>query len=123
MTVLERGAVPAPVLPKETTTVEKLGGDVVVRGLLLSERLHLSALQSNLRTPLPGETEEQARLRAGMVMVPRMLEVSVVLNDGQPVYTAKQWEEFGATNEAEALRLFSIALRLAGRDLEAAAKN
>lgn len=123
MTVLQRGAVQAPALPKETVHVASLGGDVIVRGLLLSERLANAANHTQLSKPQPGETEDQARVRAGMGGVPRTLARCVVLADGQPMWTERQWEEFGSTQQAEALALFSVAMRLNGLDLEAAEKN
>lgn len=123
MALIERSAVQTPALPKETVTVEPLGGDVVVRGLLLSERLDNSATHAQLSKPLAGETEEQARIRAGMLMVPRTLATCVVLADGAPLYTQRQWEEFGSQHQTEALHLFSVAMRLNGQDLEASEKN
>jgi hypothetical protein len=123
MTLLERNAVQEPVLRKETVPVASLGGDVVVRGRLLSESLQLSALQSALREPLPGESEDDARARAGSVMVAKTLHLGVVLADGEPMWSEQQWNVFGAANLVEAMTLFSTVQRLSGSDLQAIEKN
>jgi len=104
MGLIQRADVRAPVLPKETVTVEALGGDVIVRGLLLAEKL------------------ERNRLSGGH-LVAHTLAHAVELGDGLPLYTAEEWAVFGAQNPAAALDLFKVAQRLSGDDPEANRKN
>lgn len=116
---IERNKVKPPVLPKETTDSAAIGGEVIVRGLLMSDRMALWALAK----PREGETEEQASARAAAGMVPEMLARTVVLADGKPLWTAQQWDEFAASNSTEALRIFSIADKLSGGDSKEIEKN
>lgn len=106
MAILERGAVPAPTLPKRTVEVPELGGEVIVRGLLLADRL--AVLSS------PGV--DYGRMS-------RLLAASVVLADGEPLWSAAEWEEFGAQHFEAASRIFDVALELSGLKGEAAEKN
>ena len=53
MPALKRSDLVAPELPRETVAVPALGGDVIVRGLRLSERL---ALFAGLRTDADGRS-------------------------------------------------------------------
>jgi len=123
MPILDRSQIKEPVLPKETVEVPALGGEVVVRGLLLSERLELSTVQRKLGEPLPGELIEDAKRRAGARLVPITLARAVVLSDGEPMWSATQWEQFGSQHFDAAWQLFDVAMRLSGNDLEAAEKN
>ena len=123
MALIERSQVKAPSLPRETVAVPALGGDVIVRGLLLSERMQLSSLNAQLAEPAPGETEAQARSRAGGHLVSFTLARSVELADGKPLYTQQEWDAFGADHPEAALDLFKRARVLGGQDREEAAKN
>lgn len=120
---LERNQIQSPVLPKEAVQVDALGGEVIVRGLLLSERMEMSALNVRLSQPQAGESEADARARAGGQLVVHTLARCVVLADGEPMWSAAQWDEFGARYPEEALHLFNTARRLNGQDAEAAEKN
>lgn len=123
MSLIERSAVQAPVLPKETVPMPSLGGDVIVRGLLLSERLTLSALSGQLSEPHPGESVELAQARAGAQMVSHTLARAVVLADGQPFYSVAQWDQFGAKHTGDVLALFQASRRLNGYDEGDTEKN
>lgn len=123
MPILDRAQIKEPVLPKETVEVPALGGEVVVRGLLLSERLEISAMRRSLGMPLPGETEAEADSRAAARSLPVLLARTVVLADGNPLWTVEQWEQFGAVHSGDALHLFDVAMRLAGFNAEATEKN
>lgn len=120
---LQRSQIKLPVLPKEAVQVEALGGEVIVRGMLLSERLQNDRLNAEARKPVDGETEEQGRARAGGLIVPRVLHQCVVDPDGASLMTADEWDQFGALHRADVFRLFNVAMRLSGQDLEAAEKN
>jgi len=101
-------------LPREAVLVPALGGEVIVQGLLLSQRLELHALQTDLSTPRGDETADQARNRAGAHIVPLMLAAAVVSPEGRPLWGAADWETFGAVHPGPALELFDVAMRLSG---------
>lgn len=120
MTVIKKADVPTPVLPKETVEgITALGGDVIVRGLLLTERLAFKAQiardQELAATPTVAA--------AVMERVPQLLALCVVDADGAAIWPAATWDEFGARHEDDALRLFNVAMRLSGFGAEDSAKN
>jgi hypothetical protein len=106
---LKRDQIKPPALPREAVMVEELGGEVIVRGLLLRERLALFA----------GASEGAAEYKH----VCEVLAVSVLAGDDKPVYTADEWEAFGARHLAAAISLFSHVQRLSGLDIEASKKS
>lgn len=116
MALLERSKVKPPVRPMETVPCAALGGDVIVRGMLLSERLELQALNALMAEPAAGETEQQARARAGAHMTAQMLARCVVLADEKPLYSVHEWDQFGAKQPAAVLDLLKVAQRLSGND-------
>lgn len=107
MAVLNRSAIPAPVLPKETIEVPSLNGEVVVHGLMLKDRMEL----------LFSESE------TGRINLSLMLSKTVVDDKGDPVFTEQQWELFGATHFVDAIALFKVAKRLSGIDAKVAKKK
>lgn len=121
--VLNRSQVPVQKLPEQVEPVPELGGDVVVRGLLLSERMQIDDINEKAKVPQEGETDEDARIRAGKLVVPRMLSATVVDDEGQPLFSLEQWDVFGGKHRATTFRLFDIALRLSGRITEVVEKN
>ena len=106
---LNRNSLTLPALPSETVAVAALGGDVIVRGLKLSDRL---AIFADLR--------EDGKSYAHLA---RLLAASVVGDDGKALLTADEWEAFGGANFTEALALFGVARRLSGLDAEVVEKN
>lgn len=106
--VLTKASIVAPTLPRETVSVPSLGGDVVVRGLRLSERLAMSM-----------NVTQSERFR----MVPVLLELTVIDADDAPVFSADQWEDFGALHLDDAMALFDVAKRLSGMDEGALKKS
>jgi hypothetical protein len=121
--VLNRSQVKQPTLPQQIEPCEELGGDVIVRGLLLSKRMELDEINDKAKEPLEGETDEQARTRAGKLVVPRTLHACVVDDEGQPLLSMDQWDIFGGAHRATTFRLFEIALRMCGRIPEVVQKN
>ena len=107
MAVLKKANIAAPVLPMETIEVPELGGEVIVRGMLLRDRIGLFF-----------DAEKN-----GHGQLSKVLAATVVDADHVPVYTQDEWEAFGATHSATVIRLFDVARRLSGLDAEAAAKN
>ncbi len=123
MTLIDRATVTAPTIRKETVPMESQGGDVVVRGLGLDELLELSNVQSTLREPIDGESEDDARARAGSKMVAKTLHLGVVLADDKPMWTEQQWNQHGSQHLVECMTLFAAVNRLSGKDLAATTKN
>lgn len=123
MMVLNRSQVPEQKLPEQVEPVPELGGDVIVRGLLLSKRMELDEINDKAKVPLEGETDEEARTRAGKLVVPRMLHACVVDDEGHSIMSLEQWDVFGGKHRATIFRLFDIALRMCGRITEDVQKN
>lgn len=123
MALLKRAEVKAPTLRKETVSVEALGGDVVVRGLLLSELIELRQLVQSRKTPTVGESPDQAAARAGAQICAITLAKTVCLADGEPLYSVNEWEVFGAQHPGQALELFNVSQRLSGQVAGAVEKN
>lgn len=97
MGVINKANVPPPVLPKQVVDVPELGGEVIVRGLLLNDRIEVIEKASE-----------------GELNIAEMLARTVVDDENTPIYTAQQWDEFGSTNFGCALNLFNIAKGLCG---------
>lgn len=115
MPVLKREAVqPPPDLAREEATVAGLDGAVIVTELTLDARLDFDAL---LREKATGAK------RAVHAMVPHLLAVAVVLEDGEPLYTVAQWRAFGGRHRDAAIELFNVAMRLSGFNGDEPAKN
>lgn len=121
---IDRNQAKPPVLPKEAVDVPEIGGEVIVRGLLLTERLALFV--ENL--PAAEAAGEGPAIDGPLatdryIHIPRMLARTVLASDGEPLWTEAQWQEFGAVNFEASLRLFRVAQRLSGLDIEEARKN
>ncbi len=106
--LLKRDAVQKPTLPQEVVPVPELGGDVLVRGLGLAARMEL-------------QQDFKARTRFGHIAP--LLSLSVLDADDVPIFTAAEWEAWGATNYTAAIRLWDVAWRLSDLDGKEAAKN
>ena len=122
---LDRSQIQLPELPKETVLVESLGGEVIVRGMLLSERLTNDGLRASERKPREGETDDAAHARAGAAVIFRVLHICVVDDSGNRLMTVQEWDQFGtaAAHQNDAFRLFNTAMRLSGQDLGDVEKN
>lgn len=133
MAVVKRGAVSAPNLPKETVEVEAIGGDVVVRGLTLTEYLAIALRMEDLARQArarrsAAESDGAAPAPAVGVadigpIMPVLLAIAVVDADGLPLWSEAEWQAFGGKHAAQAMALFNVAFRLAGLDKGANAKN
>jgi hypothetical protein len=104
---LTRAELRLPPLPKKTVNVPELGGEVIVRGLLLRDRLAL--------------VDEAGPQDMGRVA--RLLAATVIAPDDTPLLTVEEWEQFGAVHFAATLSLFGEAAKMAGLAVEAAEKN
>lgn len=106
MAVITKDQIPASVsLPREAHPCEGLPGDVVVQGLMLSDRMRVLSPQCDGK-------------RAS-----HLLAASVVDADGDPVFTVDQWEAHGGKHSKSVLNLVGVAMRLSGMNLEAEEKN
>ena len=123
MTIIDRSALTTPSVPREAVFLAPLGGDVIVRGLMLSEMIELASLKARIAAPVGTETEAEALARASGAMVAEQLHRCVVLADFKPVYTAAEWDSFGAMHPADVLALYSVVRRLNGEDAGANEKN
>ena len=106
---LTKAQITRPVLKKEAVAVPELGGEVIVRGLLLSERFALFS----------GINEANAKF----LQMPRLLSMVVVDAEGAAVMTEQEWDVFGAESFTAMSALFEVAKRLSGLDAEVVAKN
>lgn len=117
---LDRSSIVVPELPKTTLECPLLGGEVVVRALLLSEQLANTARQQEERAPRLDESAAEAQARANGTMTVRLLAQVVVDAQGQPLLSTTEWEAFAAKDPsaffdfASAVTRFSLG---AGDDL------
>lgn len=101
MAVLNKANIPPPSVPKEVVEVPELGGEVIVRGLLLSDRIRLFSSAQSQKT-----------------YISHLLSCTVVDNENTPIYSIDEWESFGARNFEASLALFKTAKTLSGLDVE-----
>jgi hypothetical protein len=104
MAILNAQTAQLPPLPKRTVDVPEMGGEVIVRGLLLSDRLRLAGLVG------AGADKE---------VVAQTLALTVVDEVELPIWTVAEWERFGAVHFPAALKLFKEAQELSGIGLSA----
>lgn len=123
MATINRQAATLPPLPTAEVEVPEAGGVLKVRALLLTERLDLSRRRAADARPRPGETDEDANARAARAAVTSTLAMCVLADDDRPLWTERQWDQFGAVHLLPCLNLFNEAMRLSGADLEAERKN
>lgn len=98
MGILKRADIAPPTpLGKETVAVPALGGEVVVRGMTLTERLVVSA------------TEGKVEAFEGIAFA---LSRCVLDAEGEPLMDREQWELWGAANTPAAIDLFVAVKRL-----------
>jgi hypothetical protein len=96
---LSKAEIRRPALPKRAVAVPELGGEVIVRGLLLKDRLALFRDGTETRD---------------YEFVAQVLAVTVVDAEGEPVFTVDEWNEFGAVHVKPAMDLFLVASELSG---------
>jgi hypothetical protein len=88
-------------------TVKPLGGEVIVRSLLLWERLQYIHERNG------GDYQH----------ISRLLAVAVMDANREPLMSAQDWERFGAAHYEAMLELFDVAWRQSGFATEDAEKN
>ena len=97
--VIKKSDAKPPVLARETVPAPGVGGDVVVQAMMMSDRLQIATAD------LPQYAH-----------IAEVLARSVVDADGERIWTAKEWEVFGGTNQEEVWKLFDVAKRLSKLD-------
>lgn len=122
MTAIKRADLPQVELRSEEVPVPSLGGDVVVRGLMLAEVLRLERLRLKEATPTAGESEDDARSRNWATFAAEALAAQVFDCDGDPLMTAAKWSIWAAANAVEFADLYNATARLRG-ELGEAKKN
>ncbi len=93
-------------VPTERVQVDALGGEVLVRGLTLSQRVAIAAAADG-GAP-------------GMLSI---LAATVLADDGEPLWPAEDWDLWAGQHLDDAVRLVTVARRLSGIDLEAARQD
>lgn len=99
------------------------GGDVTVRGMDLPQWLAFEDARSMLREPLEGETPHQHDARRMNKLLPLVLSMCVVADDGEPIYSEDDWRIWCGQNIAEGYVLFAAATGLSGTDTAAQKKT
>lgn len=110
MGLISREQVKPATVPSETHPCPSLGGDVIVRGAMLSSRLAMEVAANGQALPLDKT-------------VPKVLALSVFGADGEPLLTEQEWNDHAGQHYSECIGLFNVAMRLWGFDNEANRKN
>ena len=106
--MIKKSATSAPAIPEEVVKVPELGGEVLVRGLLLKDRLAIALSEGYERMALMLACCVYAKDDAGVAV---------------PLWSAAEWERFGSVHYEAALKLWDVTRKLADLDGENAAKN
>lgn len=115
MALVKRSELSVPLeLAREVIAVPALGGEVAVVELDLGGRLEFEAQLAATRKSGKGLVS---------AMVPQLLAMTVVGEEGEPLFDVKQWQAFGARHRDTAIELFNAAMRLSGFDAAENAKN
>jgi hypothetical protein len=109
--VIDAETIAPPVLPKETVQVDEFGGEVVVRGLLLAERLQMLL-------KVDGSASVDGSERMGYMLHRCVRDVH-----DHPVMSLEGWEIWGAMHYETAIALWNRAMRLSGFNVEDERKN
>lgn len=119
MAVITKAGTAGPILPKQTVEVEALGGEVVVRGMLLVELLGVQSRIADLH-----KANQAGDMAASVsAIVPEVLSMCVLDADGVSLFDQHQWQIWGGQHQAAALNLFNVAWRLSGMGRTGTAKN
>ncbi len=109
---------PPPVLRKEVVETSQWG-ELVVRQLLASDRVALSATEADVPAE---ETDTQRRQRVSRnyaLFLSELMACAVTDKAGEPMYSATDWDAWNATQGQDCLALANKALAINGyRTLE-----
>lgn len=112
---ISRSQVRRPVLPREEVPAPAIGGDVIVQGMDLPQMATFMAAQRQAAKPRDGEDEQAASARAAAELMPLLLHMTVLADDGQPVYSLAEWGVHAAAHADEAATLWRKAMQLSGQ--------
>lgn len=114
MALIERGAIPAVVLPEEVAEVPELGGEVLLQGMDLARLGRFQVAYAQASVPLEGEADKATQQRATLEVLPLTLGMCVLAADKQPVYSPAEWAVFAYKHADAALGLWQRVLALSG---------
>lgn len=114
--MLKKSEVPVPpLLEEEIVPVPELKGDVLVRAMMLKDRIELAVTTGYAR---------MAPVLAACILVDGGIdEVSGKKLGFVPLYTIDEWERWGAKNHVAALTLWNKASELSDLEGHDAVKN
>lgn len=95
-----------PLLREDIVEVSELGGEVIVRGLMLADRLNITLHRDN-----PEE------------VISSILAGCILDGNRQPLFTRDEWERFGARHDDAVMTLWEKALDLSSFKKAAAEKT
>ena len=104
---------PPPVLRKEVVPTSQWG-ELIVRQLLASDRV---ALSMNDAEGPQDETDAQRRQRISRnyaLFLAELMACAVVGKDGEPMYSAADWDAWNSTQGEDCLALANKALAING---------
>lgn len=123
MTTIARNQVAPVALPSAEVELPSIGGTVLVRGLDLPGVLKFAAARRRALVPVDGETEQDASERAVAELLPMLLHMTVVLDDGLPVYSPGEWAAYAGKHPGDAMQLWQRSIELSGQDAAAEKKT
>lgn len=109
MAILKKDLPQLAAAEARTVSIPELGGDVIVRPLMLSDYLAMTTLNGH-------ERKDFGHIAA-------LLAPAVVDAEGEQLYTIDQWEIWGGQNPAAAMRLWEEAWAVTSLNLEDAEKK
>lgn len=118
MTIVTREQIAPCVLPEETVLAPSVGGDVLVRGMDITQVMRFKSQLRAIGKPRKGEDQATADERSGAEMLPILLSMTVLAADGDPVYSAAQWSAFAIKHMGEAMQIAEVSMRLSGLERE-----
>lgn len=101
---MKKSQIKAPALPAKTIDVPELGGAVVVRGMILSERIEYARRYAKEKPDDPDRWDHICEL----------LSRTVRDEDDERIFTNAEWELFGSQHYRVAMRIWSVAQDLCG---------
>jgi hypothetical protein len=114
MALIAREAVAPVALPREEHPAPEIGGDVLVQGMDLAQFQRFAAAQRKAAQPQAGESDDDARQRAVVEVLPLLLHLCVVAGDGLPVYSPAEWAAFARQHGDRTVLLAEAATRRSG---------
>lgn len=109
MAILKKDLPALPSAEKRAVAVPELGGEVIVRPLMLCDYLSM--------------TTRNGTTKKDFGHIAALLAYAVVDAEDQPLYTVEEWEVWGGINPGPALKLWEAAWEVTSLSVEAAEKK